>query len=175
MKHEAHIALGSNLGNREGYLHEAVGFLDEHHHIHVLRASSIYETEPVGFVDQQSFLNMVVRIETDLEPFELLRATQAIENKLGRIRAFRNGPRTLDLDILLFDQENMEWSSLCIPHPRMWERAFVLVPLAEISPLLYNDAIKQTVKEFCENHLDKEGVKRWKRWTGVGEYARSES
>src|SRR5699024_9592520 len=95
--------------------------------------SSIYETAPVGFIDQADFLNMVIEVETRLSPIELLDVCQEIELRLGRERVIRFGPRTIDLDILLYNQENLETERLSIPHVRMHERAFVLVPLAEIA------------------------------------------
>ena len=131
---KAYVSLGSNVGDRLGFLRRAVAMLGEHEAIEVLRTSSVYETDPVGYVDQPPFLNAVAEIETSLSPHELLDACQAIEAALGRVRTVRWGPRTIDLDIALIDDLAIDDERLTVPHPRMAERAFVLVPLAEIAP-----------------------------------------
>ncbi|MCX2726554.1 2-amino-4-hydroxy-6-hydroxymethyldihydropteridine diphosphokinase [Thermomicrobium sp. 4228-Ro] len=128
----AYIGLGSNLGDRRATLRAAVRRLSEHGRI--VAVSSLYETEPVGFRDQPWFLNAVIALETDLDPRELLRTLLAIERSFGRERTFRNAPRTLDLDLLLYDGVVENSVGLTVPHPRLHERAFVLVPLAEIAP-----------------------------------------
>ncbi|GAF66487.1 2-amino-4-hydroxy-6-hydroxymethyldihydropteridine pyrophosphokinase [Bacillus sp. TS-2] len=161
MRNVATIALGSNIGNRKNYLDQAINLLQEHPDCELLKISSIYETEPVGYVDQQSFLNMVIEMETDLNPLKLLELTQSIESRCGRKRDVRWGPRTLDLDILLFDEENMEGEELTIPHPRMLERAFVMIPLSEVSPERKILGQELTVTELANSLPDKEGVKRW--------------
>ncbi|WP_229776715.1 2-amino-4-hydroxy-6-hydroxymethyldihydropteridine diphosphokinase [Alicyclobacillus cellulosilyticus] len=129
----AYIGLGSNLGDRLHHLAFAVRSL------RALAAgdlvcSAVYETKPVGWIDQPDFLNMVVRLETDRSPRSLLSALMAIEHQAGRVRTVRFGPRTLDLDILLYADTYVCFADLQIPHPRMWERAFVVVPLAELHP-----------------------------------------
>lgn len=129
-----YLSLGSNIGNREGYLRDALEMLDRSEGIHMMKISSIYETDPVGYLEQAPFLNMVVEIETDLSPAELLEWTSFIENTLHRTREIHWGPRTLDIDILLFNEEIISLGNLHIPHPRMLERDFVLVPLREIAP-----------------------------------------
>ncbi len=134
MKHRAYVALGTNIEPKEKHLSKAIRQLREHPSIQMNQKSSIYETEPVGYTNQDYFLNMVVEIDTDLSPERLLSACQTIEQELGRKRIIKNGPRTIDLDILLFDDVHMEGEQLTIPHPRMKDRAFVLVPLAEINP-----------------------------------------
>lgn len=131
----AYLSLGSNLGDRPGYLAGAVRGL-EAAHTHVLRVSSVYETAPWGKTDQPAFLNMAVAIETILSPHELLRHILSVEQSLGRVRMERWGPRTVDIDLLLFGQERLASPDLEVPHPRMAERAFVLVPLLEIAPHL---------------------------------------
>lgn len=161
MIHQVFIALGSNIGDRAGYLNQAIALLNDHVNIDVIRRSSIYETEPVGYLDQAAFLNMVICIQTSLEPQKLLEVTQSIECQCGRERDVRWGPRTIDLDILLFDQENMEMETLSIPHPRMWERAFVIVPLLELAPALYAEQRGQSIQEVYEELPAKEGVKIW--------------
>ncbi|WP_226585857.1 2-amino-4-hydroxy-6-hydroxymethyldihydropteridine diphosphokinase [Halobacillus litoralis] len=130
----AFIALGSNLAEREGFLKDALTLLDEHQHITVRNKSSVYETAPVGYTEQNDFLNMVVEVETALPPTELLDYCQRIELDLGRRRIIKWGPRTIDLDILLYNHENMKAERLTIPHPYMQDRAFVMVPLADVAP-----------------------------------------
>ncbi|HHY46152.1 MAG TPA: 2-amino-4-hydroxy-6-hydroxymethyldihydropteridine diphosphokinase [Firmicutes bacterium] len=136
----AYIGAGSNLGDRAGCLARAAGLLSEHQRVKVLRASRIYETEPWGYHDQPRFLNMILEVATDLVPLELLDVLQGIENALGRKRFVRWGPRTVDLDLLLYDGLAIDEDRLTIPHPRMWDRGFVLVPLAELIPDLMTPA-----------------------------------
>src|SRR5690606_6296418 len=130
---KSYIALGTNIEPRDFYLSEALNLLEAHEAIAIQKRSSIYETAPVGYVEQDDFLNMFIEIQTLLEPYDLLETIQGIEQKLGRTRDVRFGPRTIDLDILLYNQEISTDEQLTIPHPRMHERAFVLVPLAEIA------------------------------------------
>ncbi|WP_100405959.1 2-amino-4-hydroxy-6-hydroxymethyldihydropteridine diphosphokinase [Bacillus solitudinis] len=162
MKHNVYLALGSNIGDRSSYLEQAINQLLNHDQIEFVSRSSIYETEPVGYIDQQSFLNMVVNVKTTLSPEKLLEEVQKIEAECGRIRDVRWGPRTLDLDILLYDEENMEMENLCIPHPRMWERAFVVVPLIELNPKLFVATLDKTIQEVYKEIPDKEGVEIWR-------------
>ena len=132
----AYLALGTNIEPREEYLDEAIRMLEENTSITIKKKSSIYETAPVGYTDQADFLNMVIEVETSLSSIELLEFCQEVELDLGRKREIRFGPRTIDLDILIYNQENSTIERLIIPHPRMHERAFVLVPLEEIAPNL---------------------------------------
>ncbi|WP_017729472.1 2-amino-4-hydroxy-6-hydroxymethyldihydropteridine diphosphokinase [Halalkalibacterium ligniniphilum] len=173
MNHIVYLALGSNLGDREQFLKNAILYLSEHPHIIIKKLSSIYETEPVGYVDQDPFLNMVVEIQTSLDALSLLSVTQEIEEKCDRVRAIRWGPRTIDLDILLYDQENMKMENLCIPHPRMWERAFVIVPLMELNSTLVSPHADKPITEVYGELADKEGVKLWKKIAWVEEYGLS--
>lgn len=129
----AFIGLGSNIGHTEDTIREALRLIDSHPDINVTVASSLYLTEPVGYEDQPWFCNCVAEVETKLAPDRLLDVLQEIENKLGRVRTIRWGPRTVDLDILLYDNLTVDSARLSIPHPRMKERAFVMVPLAEIA------------------------------------------
>lgn len=128
------LGLGSNMGDRRANLKAALRFISSHPCITLLKISSFYETAPVGYTDQPDFLNAVAQVKTGLTPCELLGFLQRIENRLKRVRTVRWGPRTIDLDILLFDEEVIEEKDLVIPHPRMAERLFVLEPLAEIAP-----------------------------------------
>ncbi len=129
----AYLALGSNLGDRLETLQRAVELLDARPGVEVVRSSRVYETEPVG-PPQPAYLNAVVEVRTDLEPLELLKETQAVEDELGRVRAERWGPRTIDVDVLTFDERTVDEPELVVPHPRMHERGFVLVPLGELDP-----------------------------------------
>ena len=132
IRREAVIGLGSNMGDRKGYLKSALEKIRQNPAVRVKRVSSVYETEPVGYADQEDFLNCCAVIETYLEPRELLSFLQGIETASGRVRTIRNGPRTIDLDILLIEDMRIERSELTVPHPRMYERAFVLEPLREL-------------------------------------------
>lgn len=133
---EAFLGLGSNLGDRAAMLRAAVTALDATHGVRVTRISSLYETPPWGPVPQGPYLNACIAIETSLSPREVLDLGLAIERDHGRERAVRWGPRTLDIDLLLYGNEAIDEDGLIVPHPRMAERAFVLVPLAEIAPEL---------------------------------------
>jgi len=128
----AYLSLGSNLGDRMSYLCDALTLISQLDSVTISRVSSVYETDPQGYLDQDVFLNIVCRIETELTPEELLSATGEIESILGRERLIRFGPRTIDIDILVFDNEVRDTEKLILPHPRMHERQFVLIPLHEI-------------------------------------------
>ena len=171
----AYLSLGSNLDGRLGYLSEAVELLDKDEQVSVLAVSSVYETDPVGFTDQGKFLNIALKLETSYTAFGLLKKCQDIETELGRKRIIRWGPRTIDLDILLYNQENIEAENLIIPHPRMQERAFVIIPLLEIEPNIQLPALYRPLQTVLEGISDKEGVRLWKRKNGEGEFAHLES
>ena len=130
----AYLGLGSNLGDRAAHLEDAISRLNELGR--VVARSHMLETAPWGYADQPDFQNMVVALETALTPRELLAAVKRIERQMGRTPTFRNGPRVVDIDILLYDDRRVNEPGLVIPHPRMGERAFVLEPLAEIAPEL---------------------------------------
>ncbi|BCP54094.1 2-amino-4-hydroxy-6-hydroxymethyldihydropteridine diphosphokinase [Kaistia sp. 32K] len=133
---EAFLGLGSNLGDRAELLRDAIAALDTAPSVRVTRISSLYETPPWGPVPQGPYLNACIGVETSLSPRALLELGLAIERDHGRERAVRWGPRTLDIDLLLYGDEAIDEDGLIVPHPRMAERAFVLVPLAEIAPEL---------------------------------------
>ncbi len=130
----AFLGLGSNLGDRLGHLQRAVDLLDEHRRIRVDAVSSVYETVPQGGPPQPDYLNLAVRIHTRRSPGRLLTQCQAVETRLGRRRTERWGPRTVDLDLLLYGRRRIATRSLKVPHPRLLERAFALVPLIEVAP-----------------------------------------
>src|SRR5690606_974755 len=131
MDNFAFISLGSNMGDREAFLKKAIDSLGNNENIIIEKLSSIYETDPVGYTDQDCFLNMVVQIKTGLSPIELLRVCLNIEEELGRVRVSRWGPRVIDLDIIFYSDENISVERLQVPHPRLQERVFVIVPPLE--------------------------------------------
>lgn len=175
MENTAFIGLGSNMGDRYQYLIQAIDFIDSHPEIKLVNVSSVYETDPVGYEDQDLFLNMVVEVKTILTADDLLEVCMKIEQMLGRKREIKWGPRTIDLDILLFNQENIETERLIVPHPRMRERAFVMVPLLEIDPDIQIPALDQFRFLCLEQLPNTEGVRIWKRKNGEDVFVPIES
>ena len=157
----AYLSLGSNIGDREAQLREAAGRLAELGQVRLV--SSYYETEPVEFTEQPWFLNAALALETDLLPHELMSSILGIEREMGRERRQKKGPRTIDIDILLFGDEIVNSSELSIPHPAMHERRFVLVPLAEIGPEMRHPVLKKTVRELIEALPEGQVVRRLDR------------
>lgn len=150
MDHTVYLALGSNLDNRLANLKQAVAALSPQ--MEVKAKSHIYETPPWGYEDQPKFLNQVIKATTYLEPQPLLKHIKRLEVMLGRKASFQYGPRSIDIDILLYDDLVLDTPSLVIPHPRLRERGFVLLPLMDIAPDLIHPVEKKTVKEllaFC--------------------------
>jgi len=142
-----YVGFGSNLGDREGNLRRAIAEL-ESPKLRLQRASSIYETEPIGFADQGWFLNLVGEFETDLFPKQLLARTQRVERSMGRQRTLKNGPRVIDIDILLYGTTVIQADDLEIPHPRYRERRFTLAPLAELAPGMKDPVTGRTMTEL---------------------------
>ena len=132
--YRAYIALGSNLAQPEAQIIQAFDALAQLPDTRLITRSSLYRSAPVGYADQPDFINAVARVETQLSPHDLLQSLLGIEQTFGRVREFRNAPRTLDLDLLLYDDIQFHETGLTLPHPRMHERAFVLMPLVEIDP-----------------------------------------
>lgn len=162
----AFIGLGSNIEPREQYLQKALQLLEQHESITIVQQSSIYETEPVDYTDQAKFLNMVIEVNTTLSNLDLLSACQQIEKELGRAgeeNRIEKGPRTIDLDILLFNNENRDLERLRIPHPRMHVRAFVLIPLNEIAPDRVLPTSGRRIDELVERlpKRDRKSVVKW--------------
>lgn len=141
-----YLGLGSNMGDRQKELEFALDSLRNHPTITLAKVAPVIETDPVGYLEQDRFLNTVAEIETELDPYALLDALQQIEQEAGRVRTVRWGPRTLDIDILLYDDLVLDDPDLTIPHPRMQEREFVLSPLAEIAPNLPVPPDNRTVR-----------------------------
>ncbi|MCT4621057.1 MAG: 2-amino-4-hydroxy-6-hydroxymethyldihydropteridine diphosphokinase [Marinisporobacter sp.] len=150
----AYLGIGSNMGNTKENIDKTIALLKENNHIKVSNISSYYETEPVGYKDQDWFLNIVVEIDTDLNPYELLSYCQHIEKNLKRKRIIRWGPRTIDVDVLLYENFTSTDENLIVPHPRMHERAFVMIPLYEINKDLSINGT--TIKELVNQLKGKE-------------------
>ena len=165
MDNRAFLSLGSNIENREQFLKEAIRSLMDNGRIRVTNYSSIYETDPVGYANQNCFLNMAIEIVTDYKAEELLYICLNTEKQLGRKRVIHWGPRTVDIDIILFNQEVIKTDHLIVPHPRMTERAFVLVPLVEIDPTIHVPDANQTAGELLK-FIPSDGVRLWKRKKG---------
>jgi 2-amino-4-hydroxy-6-hydroxymethyldihydropteridine diphosphokinase len=157
---QIYLSLGSNLGDRFANLECALAALPNEG-VNVLRRSSLYETEPVDFLAQPWFLNCVVVGETFLMPLELLHALQGIERKLGSKKLIPKGPRIIDLDILFYGATAIHTEEIEIPHPRLAERRFVLVPLAELAPKLRHPVLHSTVEELLAATQDKSDVRLW--------------
>lgn len=157
----AYLSLGTNIGDRAAHLRGAIERMNAAG-IRVVRESSIFETEPLGFEEQPWFLNMAVAVETPLSAEELLKRTQQIEREMGRERRVPKGPRIIDIDILFFGDAVIQTLALEIPHPGMAHRRFVLEPLAEIAPDFRHPSLEKTVSEMLEST-------RWQRikpWNG---------
>ena len=154
-----YLGLGSNLGNRWENIEKALALLSER--MQVKQVSPVYETEPVGNVDQPRFLNLACEVQTRLEPMGLLTLFKGIESKLGRVSSKPNSPRPIDIDILFYGNRVVDDPKLVIPHPRLAERAFVLVPLADIASGFVHPVIGKTVKQLRDGLKEKQGVFKW--------------
>lgn len=154
---KAYLSLGSNIGNRSEFLSKAIKELSFNKKITVKKISSVYETAPVGFLDQDNFLNIAIEIKTSLDPWELMEYNQKIEEKLQRIKKIHWGPRTIDIDIISYDNKNIESDTLNIPHKEALNRFFVLVPLGEIVDSDF--ALKgHKIKEILRKNPPKENI-----------------
>jgi len=155
-----YLSLGSNIGDRANNIARAIAALTANG-VRATRESSLYETEPVEFRDQDWFVNSVVEAETELQPQELLDALLAIEHSLGRRRRILKGPRVIDMDILLYGDAEVHTTEIDIPHPRMAERRFVLVPFAEIAPNVRHPSLGKTIAQLLTETSDRSEVRRF--------------
>jgi 2-amino-4-hydroxy-6-hydroxymethyldihydropteridine diphosphokinase len=154
----AYFSLGSNIGNAEAELHDAIARLEEHGHVRAV--SSFYETEPVEFIDQAWFVNCAVVLETEETPEQLIASVLDIERQMGRQRIVQKGPRTIDIDILLFGDAVVNTNELTIPHPAMANRRFVLEPLAEIAPDVQHPVLKKAIRELLNDLPSGQAVRK---------------
>lgn len=151
----AYLGLGSNIGDREESLRQALKKISEVPGITVIRISSRYETKPYGKTDQPDFINMAVELETNLTPLDLLEVVLGIEHELGRVRKETWGPRSIDIDVLLYEDLELDLTDLKVPHPEMHLRSFVIDPMSEIAPKREHPTLKMTIEEI-KNKLDNE-------------------
>jgi 2-amino-4-hydroxy-6-hydroxymethyldihydropteridine diphosphokinase len=155
--HTAFVGVGSNLGQKQDNCVRGIAALTSDGHSRLLNQSRLYRTEPVDYLDQDWFVNCVAKIETCLDPFELLSVLQDIQKKAGRIQdAVRFGPRILDMDIIFFDMSVIDHPELTLPHPRMHLRRFVLKPICDMDPTLRHPIFDQTVQQLLDNLEDAE-------------------
>jgi len=154
---DVYLGLGANLGDRRASLARALDLLSLNGE--VVRVSGLYEAEPIGYAGQPRFLNAVALVRTSLSPRRLLAFVKGIERAMGRAPSFRNAPRPIDIDILLYGETTVDSSELTVPHPRMHERAFALAPLAEIAPEAWHPVLLKTVRELLARAPDGEGVR----------------
>jgi 2-amino-4-hydroxy-6-hydroxymethyldihydropteridine diphosphokinase len=157
---QIYIALGSNMGDRVDSLEKAIQMLTPE--IQLVSKSSIYETDPWGYEDQDAFLNQVIHAETKLEPQGVLVKLKSIESEMGRQETFRYGPRVIDLDLLFYNDLILSTDKLQIPHPQIPNRAFVLIPLREIAPDLNHPALGQSITELAAE-VSKKGVRKYEK------------
>ena len=160
---KAFVGLGSNLGEREAMIRLALETLSRLPGTHLVKASSLYDTEPVGEVDQPNFLNAVAQLDTELTARQLLWNLHLIEKRLGRVRTQRWGPRTIDLDLLLYGSLVLDEPELTVPHPELTARSFVLVPLVELDPLLVHPVTGETLLHHLSRLNTRPPVKRGSR------------
>jgi 2-amino-4-hydroxy-6-hydroxymethyldihydropteridine diphosphokinase len=149
------LCLSTNLGDRATNLQHAVASMQSD--VQVISASKVYETPPWGYVDQPMFLNQVLQVQTNLPPFDLLTHLKKTEHQMGRVETFRNGPRLIDIDILFYGDMVVNAPQLTLPHPRLHQRAFVLVPLADLAPNLVHPVIGKTVQQMLQA-VDRSGI-----------------
>jgi 2-amino-4-hydroxy-6-hydroxymethyldihydropteridine diphosphokinase len=160
MGHIAYIGIGSNIGDKLNNCEKAISEILKADRHKLLARSSLFKTQPMGYPSQDWFVNGVIKIETEFEAHELLRTLKTIESQLGRVETFRWGPRTIDLDVLFFDDIQIHTEELQIPHPLIQHRQFVLVPLAEIGRNLIHPVLKKTVQDLLSDLKEDQGVEK---------------
>jgi 2-amino-4-hydroxy-6-hydroxymethyldihydropteridine diphosphokinase len=160
MRHIAYIGIGSNLDDKFYHCKKAISEILKIDRHKLLAKSSLFKTQPIGYTSQDWFVNGVIKIRTDLDALGLFRTLKVIESQLGRTETFRWGPRTIDLDILFFDDIEIHNEELQIPHPQIQNRQFVLIPLAEINRHLIHPVLKKTVQELLDNFKENQGVEK---------------
>lgn len=163
MKNRVYLSLGSNMGDRQAHLRAAVESLASNEAIQIINKSGFYTTSPVGYLDQDDFINAVIEIEANLSPLEILALCQTIEAEQQRERLIRWGPRTLDLDVLWIENFTQTTDELTVPHPRMTERAFVMVPLSEMAPslMINGKSVLEYCKELASQEVRKMDHEKW--------------
>ena len=154
---KAYLGLGTNMGDKQAYLKEACKIISDNTNINIVKISKVYKTKAWGYTNQDDFLNICIEVDTNLSPEELLEVCHEVENKLNRVRVIRWGPRTIDVDILFFNNIISTDENLILPHPRIKERAFVLIPLMDLNKELVID--NKTISYYLSN-LEKEELKQ---------------
>lgn len=154
---KAYLGLGTNMGDKQAYLKEACKIISDNTNINIVKISKVYKTKAWGYTNQDDFLNICIEVDTNLSPEELLEVCHEVENKLNRVRVIRWGPRTIDVDILFFNNIISTDENLTLPHPRIKERAFVLIPLMDLNKELSID--NKTISYYLSN-LEKEELKQ---------------
>ncbi|MEG0857524.1 MAG: 2-amino-4-hydroxy-6-hydroxymethyldihydropteridine diphosphokinase [Terrisporobacter sp.] len=162
---KAYLGLGTNIGDREEYLKKACTIINNHPKINILNTSKIYETKAWGYKEQEDFLNLCLEIQTALTPEELLEECHEVEHELNRVRTIRWGPRTIDVDILFYNDEVSSDEHLILPHPRIKERAFVLVPLMDLNKELIIDGKSLTYHLYQLSEKERNEVKELTKYT----------
>ena len=160
MRHIAYIGIGSNVGDKAGQCERGISEilkLDRHR---LLARSSLYKTQPIGYSEQDWFINLVIKIETEMDAPALFWSLKEIESRLGRVKTLRWGPRSIDLDILFFNDYQIQTDELTVPHPLIQDRQFVLIPLAEIDPDFTHPVLKETIQQLLERFKEDQGVER---------------
>jgi 2-amino-4-hydroxy-6-hydroxymethyldihydropteridine diphosphokinase len=160
MRHIAYIGIGSNVGDKARQCEQGISEILKLDHHRLLARSSLYKTQPIGYLEQDWFINLVIKLETEMDASVLLCSLKEIESRLGRVKTLRWGPRSIDLDILFYNDYQIQTNELTIPHPLIQDRQFVLVPLVEIDPNLTHPVLKKTVQQLLERFKEDQGVER---------------